>query len=130
MTKFAPTPEGKAAAERMMQTHGHTYIGMAPKPGFPGAAASAAPVKPRVKPTVTGAPATPITPKPMGGLNQAMSNLGIKKGTGPMIGQRFGGMKKGGAVKKAVSAKTSAKTMASRRGDGCAVRGKTKAGIK
>lgn len=78
----------------------------------------AAPTRPGIKPTITGAPATPITPKPMGGLNQAMSNLGIKKGTGPMIGQRFGGMKKGGKV-----------SSASKRADGIAAKGKTKGKI-
>ena len=36
MTSFARTPEGRAAAERMMRTHGHTNAFMPPRPGFPG----------------------------------------------------------------------------------------------
>ena len=36
MTSFAPTPEGRAAAERMMKEFGHTNVGMPPRPGFPG----------------------------------------------------------------------------------------------
>jgi hypothetical protein len=36
MTSFARTPEGRAAAERMMREYGHTNIGGAPRPGFPG----------------------------------------------------------------------------------------------
>jgi len=36
MTSFAPTPEGKAAAERMMREFGHTMGPFRPRPGFPG----------------------------------------------------------------------------------------------
>ena len=36
MTSFARTPEGRAAAERMMKEFGHTMGPFKPRPGFPG----------------------------------------------------------------------------------------------
>ena len=117
-------------AQAMMETHGHTNIGMPPKPGFPGAAA---PVRPGVKPTITGAPATPMTPKPapmpMAGTRPGVTTGGPKPAPAPApvqapasingLGSRFARaakpMKKGGKV-----------SSASKRADGCAVKGKTR----
>jgi hypothetical protein len=36
MTSFAKTPEGRAAAQRMMELYGHTMGPFKPRPGFPG----------------------------------------------------------------------------------------------
>ena len=36
MTSFARTPEGRAAAQRMMELYGHTMGPFKPRPGFPG----------------------------------------------------------------------------------------------
>jgi hypothetical protein len=104
----------------------------------------AAPVRPGVKPTITGAPATPMTPKPapmpmagtrptgltgntggpkpapagMTGLGSAAQNnprmMGNLGALGAGLGKRMG-MKEGGSV-----------SSASKRADGCAVKGKTK----
>jgi hypothetical protein len=136
-------------AQAMMETHGHTNIGMPPKPGFPGAAA---PVRPGVKPTVTGAPDKnlpfiidnkPIpgtrpgvttggpkpAPMPMAGTRPGVTTGGPKPAPTPApasingLGSRFARatavkpMKKGGKVKV---------SSASKRADGCAIRGKTK----
>lgn len=74
----------------------------------------AAPVRPGVKPTITGAPATPITPKPMGAL-PGMRPSGQATIGGPLVKPRPPGMKKGGKVGSA-----------SKRADGIAQRGKTR----
>lgn len=141
MTRFA----NPKAAQAMMQTHGHTNLGMPPKPGPRDIGTGAPPFNPnnpRAAVLPRGAIAVntqqrQVSPKPP---PPGMTGLGSAVKNNPKMAQNLGklgsgvaksmGMKKGGAVKKAASAKTSAKTMASRRGDGCAVRGKTKAGIK
>ena len=76
----------------------------------------AAPVRPGVKPTITGAPATPMTPKPA-----PMPMAGTRPmGPAPMTGgpKPMPMMKKGGKV-----------SSASKRADGIAVKGKTKGRI-
>jgi hypothetical protein len=91
-------------------------------PGYTGPMLPAAPKRPGVKPTVTGAPATPMTPKPapagMTGLGSAAQNnprmMGNLGALGAGLGKRMG-MKEGGSV-----------SSASKRADGCAVKGKTK----
>ena len=77
----------------------------------------AAPARPVVKPTVTGAPATPMTPKP-GGPPPMGPSTGIPRtmGPSPMTGGPMPRMKKGGKV-----------SSASKRADGCCIRGKTRA---
>ena len=77
----------------------------------------AAPSRPGVKPTITGAPATPITPKPMGALT-GMRPQGLGTTGGPLVKPRPPGMKKGGKV-----------SSASKRADGIATKGKTKGKI-
>lgn len=114
-------------AQAMMETHGHTNIGMSPNPGFPGAAA---PVRPGVKPTITGAPATPMTPKPAPtnpksgfaigpqNINPVRPPVGAPasiNGLGSRFARAAKPMKKGGKV-----------SSASKRADGCAIKGKTK----
>ena len=135
-------------AQAMMETHGHTNIGMPPKPGFPGAAA---PTRPGVKPTVTGAPDKNLpfiinnkpAQMPMAGTRPGVTTGGPKPGVaiGPQninparpptpatapasingLGSRFARaakpMKKGGKV-----------SSASKRADGIAVKGKTRGRI-
>lgn len=133
MTRFA----NPKAAQAMMQTHGHTNLGMPPKPGFPG---TGAPPKPGAKPTITGAPPfNPNDPRAAAlprvvELAKIRAALGKKPGmTGPagmnpQMAQKLGGigaalgkklgMKKGGAV-----------SSASKRADGIATKGKTKGKI-
>jgi hypothetical protein len=80
----------------------------------------AAPVRPGVKPTITGAPATPMTPKPapmpMAGTRPGVTTGGPKPAPVGMtgLGRRMG-MKEGGKV-----------SSASKRADGCCIKGKTK----
>jgi len=99
-------------------------------PGYTGPKLPAAPSRPRVKPTVTGAPAVIPTPLPApgtggrppvmqgignavsGAVRNAVANQAAAK-VGAMPGKRF--MKKGGKV-----------SSASKRADGCAIKGKTK----
>ena len=94
----------------------------------------AAPSRPSVKPTVTGAPAVIQTPLPApgtggrppvmqgignavrGAVRNAVVNQAAAK-VGAALGKRLG-MKKGGKV-----------SSASKRADGCAVKGKTKGKI-
>jgi hypothetical protein len=122
-------------AQAMMETHGHTMVGMAPKPGFPGTktpmptpmANNPRQVNPRqVTPGVsnpTGGPKP--APMPMAGTRPGVTTGGPKPAPTPApasingLGSRFARaakpMKKGGKV-----------SSASKRADGIAVKGKTK----
>ena len=89
-------------------------------PGTKPTLMPAAPTRPGVKPTITGAPATPMTPKPapmpMAGTRPGVTTGGPKPAPAGMMGLgRRMGMKKGGKV-----------SSASKRADGIAVKGKTR----
>jgi hypothetical protein len=96
-------------------------------PGYTGQMLPAAPTRPGTKSTVTGAPATPMTGGPKTGLAIGPQNInpvrpGIAGTRPPGVGGVPGlpggpkrGMKKGGKV-----------SSASKRADGCAIKGKTK----
>ena len=173
MTSFARTPEGRAAAERMMREFGHTMGPFKPRPGFPGR--SPATPQPLVAqpPASAGLGSMPANSQQLGQMQGMLqgapiggpangraqiaqlpqqptgrSGRGIAPATPPSFAsqmrgmglagmglqQKFGqGMKKGGAVKKKASSKSyksgGTVSSASKRGDGCAIKGKTKGKI-
>ena len=115
-------------------------------PGYKGPMLPAAPTRPVVKPTVTGAPATPMTPKPgvaIGPQNINPVRPGIAGTRPPGVRGTTGGPKPSpmaapgirpmgpppttGGPKPAPRMKKGGKvSSASKRADGCAVKGKTK----
>lgn len=123
MTRFA----NPKAAQAMMQTHGHTNLGMPPKPGFSGTAAPAVPVRGSIFGGGRGNPKPPVMPPPT---PQAPTKSGfgaLSAGEGRAMANRNPAptgrfpttkMKSGGKV-----------SSASKRADGIAVKGKTKGKI-
>ena len=185
MTMFLPTPEGRAAAQRMYELYGHTMGPFKPRPGFPGRSGvsqnppinqvkpssdrlgptpepAQAPDPVQVRPSLppppqhptgrSGRGTTPATPPSFASQMRGMGLAGIPNPTLPeptgmsptqsqavqavinkMQGAKLGGftgMKKGGAVKKKASSKSyksgGSVSSASKRADGCAIKGKTK----
>jgi len=70
MTSFARTPEGRAAAERMMREFGHTMGPFKPRPGFPGR--------------------SPATPQPLVAQPPASAGLGSMPANSQQLGQMQG----------------------------------------
>ena len=101
MTSFARTPEGRAAAERMMKEFGHTMGPFKPRPGFPGR--------------------SPATPQALVAQPPAAAGLGSMPANSRQLGQMQGmlqGTPVGGPVGRAQIAQELAQPPAPARGFG------------